>query len=506
MAALNETPRQKMIGILYLVLLGIAATTITDTVLDAFSNLTVSLETSTRNVQNTVSDAFAAFEATKLKSDPVRNTPPYERAKKIRQYVDELNTELVHLKDTLINHDTDKYGEIRQKGDVEASPRFLRKGLFKKLKADIENTHNEILAAMDASEKKDFNFTLSANDPPKRAGRIPISWEEDNFGDGIPLVAAVTALTKIQSDLKNTEADVIGRILQADKSQVVLDRFEAVAVAPTSYVFIGEQYKADVFLTASSKTSNNEIIVGGQKLNVVDGKGLYTAVPTSEGEKKWGGVIRVKQADNTVKEYTLKEQTYTAAKPSATISPDKMNVFYIGLENPLSVSAPGIANEKLRVSLSSGTLTGSAGHYIVKVAQPGNITVSVSGEFEGGKSKVMGTKEFRVKRVPAPRVQFCGKSGGRINAVAMKTQNRIFAVLQDFEFEAPFKIEHFTMYVTKPRADPIKLDATSNSLTPDMIKAINGITAGSRVYFDLVDGIGVDGMKRQLDPIIFTVE
>jgi len=79
MAALNETPRQKMMGILYLVLLGIAATTVTDHVLDAFSNLTVSLQTSTKNVQSTVSNAFAAFEATKLKSDPVRNQPIYDR-------------------------------------------------------------------------------------------------------------------------------------------------------------------------------------------------------------------------------------------------------------------------------------------------------------------------------------------------------------------------------------------------------------------------------------------
>src|ERR1039457_1927677 len=101
MAALKETPRQKMMGILYLVLLGIAATTVTDHVLDAFSNLTVSLETTNKNVQNTVGSTFSAFEATKLKSDPVRNTPIHDKALKIKKYVDDLDLYIEGAKKTL---------------------------------------------------------------------------------------------------------------------------------------------------------------------------------------------------------------------------------------------------------------------------------------------------------------------------------------------------------------------------------------------------------------------
>jgi hypothetical protein len=156
--------------------------------------------------------------------------------------------------------------------------------------------------------------------------------------------------------------------------------------------------------------------------------------------------------------------------------------------------------------LDNGQLSGSAGHYNVQVSQLGKVVVTVSGEYEAGKSKVMGTKEFRIKRIPAPRLKFCGKSGGRLSAAAMRTQNRIFAVLEDFEFDAPFTIQHFTMYVTKPRSDAQKLEATSNILTKEMMTALNGLVAGSRVYFDNIDGVGVDGLKRQLDPIIFTVE
>jgi hypothetical protein len=175
----------------------------------------------------------------------------------------------------------------------------------------------------------------------------------------------------------------------------------------------------------------------------------------------------------------------------------------------LSISAPGIADDRLRVGISSGgQMTGSNGHYSVKVTAPGaKVTITVSGEYEPGKSKVMGTKEFRCKRVPAPLVKFCGKNGGRLSAAAMRSQNRIFAVLEDFEFDAPFVIQHFTMYVAKPRSDVISLSASANgTLTPDMTNAIKGVVPGSRVIFDNIDGIGVDGMKRQLSPVIFTVE
>ena len=102
MAALKETPRQKMMGILYLVLLGIAATTVTDHVLDAFRNLTVSLETSTKNVQSTVDNTFASFEATKLKNEPVRARPVYDRALLVKKYVADLDGKINDIKGELI--------------------------------------------------------------------------------------------------------------------------------------------------------------------------------------------------------------------------------------------------------------------------------------------------------------------------------------------------------------------------------------------------------------------
>jgi len=511
MAALKETPRQKMMGILYLVLLGIAATTVTDHVLDAFRNLTVSLETSTKNVQSTVDNTFASFEATKLKNEPVRARPVYDRALLVKKYVADLDGKINDIKGELIKEGRgidEASGDVVARADIDISPRMMvRKGRAAELKKAIEDTRTKILSTLSPQEQEGLKLALNADDPPKRKGSLRTTWADDNFGDGIPLTAAITALTKIQADLKNTESDVIKKILgEVDVAVITLDRFEAVAVAPSSYILVGQQYKADVFLTASDSKTNPEILVGGQKLSIVDGKGLYTAAATSEGEKHWSGVIRIKQTDGTIKEYNLPEQTYTVAKPSASVTPDKMLVFYIGVDNPVTVSAPGFSKDKIHASISAGSITGSNGAYIVKVTQRGNVKVTVTGEQEKGKSTVLGVSEFRVKPIPPPHVKFANKGGGRLSAPAMRSQNRIFAVLDDFEFDAKFNINHFTMFINKPRADIQKYESNSNMFTPEMQAAMNGITSGSRVTFDFVFATGPDGMKRSLDPIIFTVE
>jgi hypothetical protein len=128
------------------------------------------------------------------------------------------------------------------------------------------------------------------------------------------------------------------------------------------------------------------------------------------------------------------------------------------------------------------------------------------GEMEKGKTAVLGVSEFRVKPIPPPHVKFANKGGGRLAAAAMRSQNRIFAILEDFDFAANFTINHFTMFIAKPRADIQKFESNSNAFTPEMQSAMNGIVPGSRVTFDFVFATGPDGLKRSLDPIIFTVE
>lgn len=506
MAGGKETPRQRMIGILYLVLLGLIALSIPDSLLDAFKNITDSLDKSRANVTTGIQNTYTAFEATKLKEQPERAKPIYDKAKQASQIAEDLNSYVESLKKKLVAEGggiNEKTGDVDARDNLDISPRLMiTQGNGKALKAKVDATRDQLLALLDENERGTINFSLNAVDPPRR-GDIKKNWEEANFGEGIPLGATITTLAKIQADAKNAENEVVKKILgKVDQAVVNLDQFSAVAVAPSSYVLVGQPYTAEVFLTASDSKSSPDITVDGARVPTEAGRGKYTGSTGSEGVHTWIGTIRVKQNDGSMKEYKTAPQTYTVARPSAVVSPDKMNVFYIGVPNPVSVSAPGIAKDKIKVSISGGSISGSNGKYTVNVSSPGNATVTVSGEVAPGKTAVLGSTSFRVKRIPPPKAQFAGKSGGVASASNIKAQDYLIAKLENFDFDAKFRVTRFTLLIAKPRQDPIKMVASGDELSGAMHQAMNTITPGTTVVFMDIIAVGPDGNQVGLDPIV----
>jgi gliding motility-associated protein GldM len=317
------------------------------------------------------------------------------------------------------------------------------------------------------------------------------------------LGATLTTLAKIQTDTKNAENEVVKKILaEAQKAQVNLDKFAAVATAPTSYVLVGQPYTADVFLTAYDSKLPTTITVNNSPVPVQDGKGKYSGSTSTEGLHKWTATVSFRDNDGKPQAYTTPEQSYMVARPSAVVSPDKMNVLYIGLPNPVSISAPGIAKEDLRVSMSGGSISGSGEHWSANVSTIGTATINVSGELTKGKVSPLGSTVFRVKRIPDPKAEFAGKSSGNTSAANIKGQDRIFARLENFEFDAKFNVTRFTVLVAKPRQDAVFLSATGNVLTPQMHALLNTITPGTTVVFKDIIAVGPDGTQRGLDSIV----
>jgi gliding motility-associated protein GldM len=505
MALGKETPRQRMINIMYLVLLAMLALNVSDTILDAFKNINDSLETSRSNVNNSVEQLFMAFENTKLKEEPERARPIYEKAKKARAIVGELNEYINALKGEFEKQGggyDESTGDLSQRDNMDIAPGLMvnqKKGA--ELKEKINSTREKLLALLDEKDRGAVTFSLVANDPEKRINGKK-KWEDINFGDGTPLTAAMAILTKIQADAQNAESDVVKRILgKMDQAVVNLDQFAAVAVAPTSYLVQGQPYTAEVFLTAYDSKSDPSISVNGSALQVANGKGTYSVNTSKEGIFTWTGTVRVKQTDGTIKEYRTPEQRYQVARPSAVVSPDKMNVLYIGVDNPLSVSAPGTPADKIKVSMSGGSLSGSNGKYVARVSSAGTARISVVAEVAPGKMQTLSSTDFRVKRIPDPIAKFGGKSGGTMPSVALKAQNAVFASLDNFDFDAKFNITKFTMIIAKPRADAIVLSTAGNSLSGAMKTALSGIGPGTRVIFDNIIAVGPDGSPRQLNAV-----
>jgi gliding motility-associated protein GldM len=510
MAGGKQTPRQRMMGILYLVLLGLIALDVPDSLLDAFKHISDSLTASKTNVQTGIDQTFKSFEATKLKEQPQRAQPILDKALKAKQLSDDLNEYIETLKKKFISEAGDidpATGDYSGRENLDVSVHLMINGdkYAYELHKKIDDTRNSLLALLSAKEQQGVNLSLDAPVPPHINGFPDKDWENANFGEGIPMAAAMTALIKIQSDTKNAENEVVKKILgEVDQAVVNLDQFSAVAVAPSSYVLQGQPYTAQVFLTASDSKSNPDITVDGAKLSVQGGKGVYTGNTSSEGIKTWTGTIRVKQNDGTYKTYSTGPQTYQVAKPSAVVSPTKMNVLYIGLPNPLAVSAPGVPLEKLHVSMTSGSISGSNGNFVGNVTTPGTTTVTISAEVAPGKSAVLGSTLFRVKRIPDPKPEFAGKSGGNTSAANIRSQDKLFAKLDNFEFDAKFSVTRFTVVIIKPRQDAIILSATGSEITGSMRTAMASVTPGTTVVFKDIVAVGPDGSQRGLDPITFS--
>ncbi len=509
MAGGKETPRQKMIGIMYLVLMAMLALNVSDTILNAFSTLNNSLQTSTKNVNNGLTQSVNAFEQTKMKENPERARPILAKVKQAQKLAGDLDAYIEAVKkelETAGGGRDPETGELNKRDDLDVSPHIMvsqKKGY--ELQKKVNETREKLMALLDARDRASVTFSLEANDA-KKAGNdgVKKDWPESNFGDGTPLTASITILSKIQADIKNAESAVVRKFLaKMDEALVTLDAFAAVAVAPSSYIIQGQPYQAQVFLTAYDSKQNPDITVGGSKLSTADGKGVYNVNTSKEGEYTWVGTIRVKQTDGKEKIYTTAPQKYTVARPSAVVSPDKMNVFYIGVNNPISVSAPGIPKEKLRVSISGGTLSGSGGNYTVRVSGGSEATVTVSGEISPGKSQVLSSSKFRVKKVPNPIATFGGKASGVLSAGTARGVGRLEAELKDFDFDLKFRVTKFTMVYIKPRQDAQFVTSADGSFSGQARNIINSVAPGDALYFTNVTVAGEDNSVRQLETPVY---
>lgn len=505
MAGFKETPRQRMIGILYLVLLGLVALNVSDSLLDAFRNLGNSLNTSTQNTQAGIDNMVLSFRETKMKENPERAKPLLKKAEEAQSLVATLTTQVEEYNKLMLSEGggiDEETGDVTFRGSTDISARLMiNEGRAKQLR-DLINSTADKLRTLTNNE---VSFALEAKDPAARAG-IKKSWEDANFGDGIPLTAAITALEKISADAKNSESAVVKHIFgKMDQAVVNLDKFAAVAVAPSSYLIAGQPYTAKVFLTAYDSKSNPKITVNGSSLPVVDGQGTYSITP-GVGMHTWRGSVSVQQTDGTVKVYETEPMTFQVAKPSAVVSPDAMNVLYIGVDNPVSISAPGVPVEGLKLSGSGVSLTSKgSGKFIARVSNPGEVALNVSATIDG-KTQNLGASTFRVKRIPKPTARVGGKTGGRISAAQLRGQSVVSAALDNFDFDAKFRITKFNMYIAKPRVDPIgPFAASGNSFSAQMKSALGGLTSGSMVMIYDIVGVGPDGVAQNLEPITFQV-
>ena len=332
------------------------------------------------------------------------------------------------------------------------------------------------------------------------------SWEDFNFGH-MPVAACYPLLGKLQNDARTSEAAIVNYLAsKIGATTVKFDKFQAVASAEKGYVIKGEPYKSEIFLSASSSQAKVNVSVNGQNLPVKDGVATYTATPSSIGEKSYKVDIALTNPFTGKRDNFSKTFKYEVGERSANVSADKMNVFYVGVTNPISVSAGGIASSALKVSCSGGgcnmTPNGKF-KYNIKVAQPGK-TAKVT--LSGGGLKAT-NYDFRVKRIPDPKpcIGTCNK--GAMGTGEFKGQEGIYAKLENFDFEARCSIDGFEFARVPKRADPILTINRGGRFAGQSNTMKNAAKPGDIYYFSKIKArCPGDKAGRQLPDIVIKIK
>ncbi len=526
-----ETPRQKMINMMYIVLTAMLALNVSSEVLEAFKLVNSSLIHTLNAVDLKNQQIYSSFEQAytenpakvqewKQKADEVKI-----KSKELNQYITKLKEDLViYSGSDVVNEDNPydpaRFNIVSEKGDTlvikkeddlnGTSEFMIKQKNASELKEKITAYKNDLIVLLgdeDENLKETILNALQTLDPSEvKSGSNKKTWESVHF-ENTPIAAILTVLSKIQIDVKNSEANVLNYFFsQIDAGSFKFNKLGARVIANSNIVFQGEPYEAEVFLAAEDTTQQPEIFINGRPAEVSDGKAIYKVNATESGVFKWNGLIKYKTPDGIFKDYKF-EQTYQVTKPSITMSATNMNVFYRGLDNPFDISG-GIPKENLEIEMENGKWTKSGDAFLIRpteLDEQGKRTKVTVFANVGGTRKLVGTSFWRVKKVPDPVAQVGGLSGGDIRKERLQVEDGVLAVLEDFDFNFKYKVSEFELQTTTGGYTDIK-KSKSDRFTNEQKEMLKRVQIESFVYIGNIKAIGDDGSTRDLAPITFKVK
>jgi len=506
-----EAPRQRMISLMYLVLTAMLALNVDKSVLDAFvmvnQNFMQTIESSIAKNQR-VYDEFN----TAAKENPKKAGELNKAVLKVKASSDSLYHYIHSLKELIVKAADGPEGNVDNiisRDDLNyPAELMINKKNGAALKKAMERYKKSLIALVDTSNTQlltSINKSLDTSNPPPTEGRTP-SWESSKF-EGYPLIAVITLMSKIQSDVRNAESDVINHLYaQIDAASFKFNKLQAQVVSSSDYVLQGNNYEAKVFLSAVDTTATPTITVNGSTLPMVPGEnaGLYKTVAGKEGKVEFRGQINYKNPSGIIVNYPFKHE-YEVAKPSMTVSPTKMNVFYAGLANPVSISVPGISATNTKVSITNATIEpGPDGNYLVRPDKVGvKSIITVKAQIDNTLREI-GTAEFRVKKVPDPVASVANKNDGVISRNELEAQSGVLAKIPEFDFEMNFTVTSFVVS-TQKAGFIVDKQTKGNRFSQEQRDLMKGLSPGSRLYIESIVVKGDDGTTRNLPPISFKI-
>ena len=514
-----ETPRQKMIGMMYLVLTAMLALNVSTDILNGFTMVDDSLHNSVDAANSRNSKMYRDFEEA-TQQNPEKMQDWYNRALELGHRADSLYNYIQGFKEQIvvladgqkavderIAAGIDPTREIQGKDNRDVAGQYaIVEGNGAILRDVIAMYRDYIIELAEHKPElaNEFKNIFACDKMWNEHIKDSVAWEVGMF-DGMPVCACITVLTKMQSDIRTTESEMIFYLMdQTDAGDLRVNKLNAYVIPKSDYVIQGAKYTAQIILAAIDSTQKPEYYINGQRIN---DQGIYEVVASGLGVKTYNGQIAFPDPATGEMQYLPFQSEYVVSEPSVTISNTDLNIMYRGYDNPFSISVPGVSNDKLKVDVSGGaSVTQKNGLWIIKPNdQAKTITVKVMADMEGTMHN-MGERAYRVKALPKPGAYF--KSGeneyqeGNISRGALLNSNAtiIASYGPDGLLDLPFTITSFKLNV-----NGIYLDAKGNKFTKDQMDRLGKLKKGAIVVITDIRAKGPDGKETRLSPIPLTM-
>ena len=498
------SPRQKMINLMYVVLMAMLALNISSEVLNGFSIVEESLNRTTANSSKENEVLYGNF-AEQMKKNPQKVKEWFEKATAVKRMSDSLYNFAQALKVQIVREADGKDGNvynIKSKDNLEAASHVMLApgtGQGKKLYDAINNFRERILKMVPDQHQRDIIESNLTTKVPKNANTLGKNWQEYMFED-MPVAGAVTLLSKLQSDVRYAEGEVLHTLVaNIDMKDIRVNKLSAFVIPESKTVISGDQFSAQIVMAAVDTTQQPEIYVGGQRIT----NGLYRFTAGAVGEHQFGGYITMHDGAGNVirRDFT---QKYTVVAPSATVSADLMNVLYAGYDNPISVSIPGVPLNAVSASMSGGSFRSiGMGKYIARPSAVGrDVIISVASN-ANGKSRQMGKFTFHVRKLPDPAAYMqIGTDrfrGGGLAKASIMSAPGIKAAIDDGILDIQFKVVSFETVFFDNMGNAVPMASAGSNFSERQRDTFRKLSRGKRFYISRITAVGPDGITRKLN-------
>ena len=480
------------------------ALNISTEVLNGFSIVEESLNRTTANSGKENKAIFDDFEE-QMRKNPAKVRQWFEKATAVKNMSDSLYNYAQSLKRQIVMEADGEDGnpaDIKNKDDLEAASQVMLApgtGQGKKLYDAINSYRENILRFVsDPLQKKIISSNLSTA-VPQNENTLGKNWQEYMFED-MPAAAAVTLLSKLQSDIRYAEGEVLHTLVaNIGLKDIRVNKLEAFVVPSSTKLFPGDRMTAKMVMAAIDTTQVPEGYVNGRKIN----GDTYSFNVGGVGEYNFSGYILMHDIAGNVLRRDFNQKYSVVAPPlaptGATLSADLMNVLYAGFENPISVSVSNTPQSSVSVSMSGGSIRSTgAGHYIAVPSAVGqDVTFNVS-----AKGKSVGSFTFHVRKLPDPTAYIALGTdrfkGGGLQKGALMGSAGIKAAIDDGLLDIPFKVLSFETVFFDNMGNAVPLASSGASFSPRQKEQFRQLSRNKRFYITRVTAIGPDGITRKL--------